>query len=136
LSWVKLKEIWKRGTVTIASPVTRLRSAGIKERSGPSRSVWFGCMVRAEDTVWAINRKVMVKLYMSSPRPYISKEEMARSTVWLPRQRAMQQMNLSHLKVSNICPQHPDSEIKHNLHLCVLILWPGCHMKRLEGSSF
>lgn len=136
LNWIKPKEIQKRVKVMIYSHVICLRSADIKDRSGPSHLMWFGCMVIREDTVWAINRKVMVKLYVSSPRQYTSKTEMAWSTVWLSRQKAMQQMNLSHLKVSNICPQHSELEIKHNLHLCVLILWPGCHMKRLEGSLF
>lgn len=37
-------------------------------------------MVITEDTVWAINRKVMLELYVSSPRQYTSKEKMARST--------------------------------------------------------
>lgn len=134
LSWIMLKEIQKRVKVVIVFQVIWQRAADIEDRSARTRSLWFGCMVLTEDTVWATSRKVMITLYVSSPGQYISKAEtpLALPPAWF----SIPRMDLSHLKVSNICPQCPDLEIKQNLRLCVLILWPGCHMKRLEGSSF
>lgn len=81
----------------IISHVIQLRSADIKDRSSLSHSMWFGYMVITEDTVWAINRKVMLELYMSSPKQYSSKAKMAWSTYGMVIQAESQAANESEL---------------------------------------